>query len=81
MKQSLSRPKRFVPVQVGLSHVCRYWRIVALATGELWTTISFQEPRPFAMSQAFMKRSGVMLLDLHMDVSYLMGEEDSGRWS
>lgn len=47
---SLSLPKRFIPSQVGLSHVCRYWRVVTLATGELWTMISFEEAHPFSMS-------------------------------
>ncbi|KZP25840.1 hypothetical protein FIBSPDRAFT_1041203 [Athelia psychrophila] len=60
---------------IALSHVCRHWRSVALATPSLWTYILFRcgqngIPRELACNRAWLLRSGQESLAIYIDTSY-----------
>ncbi|TFK40740.1 hypothetical protein BDQ12DRAFT_627412 [Crucibulum laeve] len=56
--------------QVLASHVCQYWRQIALLTPSLWTTIHFREHHDISKAEAFITRSSsatTYLLDILVD--------------
>ncbi|KAF8158601.1 hypothetical protein BJ912DRAFT_1010373 [Pholiota molesta] len=58
-----------IPYEVQLSHVCRKWRTVALATSILWTRISIYSPASMKWIPSYLQRSGSRLpLSLLIDV-------------
>ncbi|KAH7927639.1 hypothetical protein BV22DRAFT_1031536 [Leucogyrophana mollusca] len=65
------------PVQVTASHVCRYWRAIALTAPSLWTTINIDfslEVVPFARDytplfarvRTYLARSGDLAIDIRI---------------
>jgi hypothetical protein len=46
-----------IPFQVLVSHVCHYWRRVAIETPCLWNQVDFAEGKPYEKSQAYLERS------------------------
>lgn len=57
-------------VQVVVSHVCHYWRQVALRTPSLWTTLHFREASNIPRAKAYLARcskSSTYLLDILVD--------------
>ncbi|OSD07618.1 hypothetical protein PYCCODRAFT_1359216, partial [Trametes coccinea BRFM310] len=50
-----------------ISHVCRYWRQVALHTPHLWTTIHFRTRAHMARADAYLARNGKLPIDIYVD--------------
>ena len=59
--------ERRLPFKVLVSHVCRRWRMVAVATPMLWTFLDFAEGPPFDKSQTWLERSKGCPLDIELD--------------
>ncbi|TDL22119.1 hypothetical protein BD410DRAFT_788809 [Rickenella mellea] len=55
--------------QVLVSHVCKHWRTLATGTPGLWTTLTFNEPRPFEKAQAYIERSKTSPLLIAIDAT------------
>lgn len=54
--------------EVLVSHVCRYWRAVALSTPSLWAIIVFRYFTDLDRAQVYLSRTGsAQLLDIHVD--------------
>ena len=51
---------------VNLSHVCRRWRHVALATPSIWTKIKFSQDSSLEQNVALLERSKSCLLELEL---------------
>lgn len=49
---------------VVLSHVCRQWRILALSTSCLWSTIVLSENSPVSAIDHFMNHAGISAIDI-----------------
>lgn len=58
---------RRLPFKVLVSHVCRRWRVVAIETSMLWTSLDFAEGPPFDKSRSWLERSKACLLDIELD--------------
>ena len=57
-----------LPFEVVLSHVCSFWRAVAIATPSLWRRIDIYSSRPDC-AVSYLQRSGsLMLLDIRVDI-------------
>lgn len=57
-----------IPFEVTLSHVCGFWRGVALNTPNLWTRINIYSPRSSRLLTEYLRRSGSNLpLDVYID--------------
>ncbi|KAG1749295.1 hypothetical protein EDB19DRAFT_182219 [Suillus lakei] len=57
------------PFEVLISHVCHHWRLVALNTPSLWTTIDVSplDSPPFERVQTLLGRSKSLPIDIHID--------------
>lgn len=58
--------------EIVLFHVSRHWRSVALNDPHLWTGIHV-DPRasgPLSMTEAYLSRSGALLLDINLNLGY-----------
>ncbi|KAI0081611.1 hypothetical protein K474DRAFT_1656418 [Panus rudis PR-1116 ss-1] len=55
--------------EVLVSHVCRYWREVALTASNLWTTIHFRTVPHMHRAEEYLSRSGRMLIDVVVDTT------------
>lgn len=65
-----------LPFQVLVSHVCKRWRDIALATPSLWTLLDFQKGTPFDKHIAFVERAKNAPLDIIIDCTYADAYED-----
>jgi len=67
-----AKPKRRVahkiPFEVAISHVCRFWRGVALGTPALWTRIDIYSERSKAWVHPYFERSLQRPLDVYIDI-------------
>ncbi|KAG2357709.1 hypothetical protein BDR07DRAFT_1362904 [Suillus spraguei] len=62
---------------VVISHVCREWRKLALATSILWSRVSYRSRKCYMSSvYAFINRSGSSLLDLTFSPPPYHGDDD-----
>ncbi|KAJ6525224.1 hypothetical protein DFH09DRAFT_1416558 [Mycena vulgaris] len=52
-------PAASADFQLLVSHVCRYWREVALRVSCLWTSLHFREPAHIARAEAFLGRAAI----------------------
>ncbi|KAF8837263.1 hypothetical protein BDN67DRAFT_909567, partial [Paxillus ammoniavirescens] len=59
-------PRRPLPVEVQLSHVCARWRQVALSTPSLWTTIKVPILHREVAVRAYLQRCNQSPLDIHL---------------
>ena len=63
-----------LPFQVLVSHVCRYWRSVALNTPRFWTRLRFSRRRGLAQMKEYISRSnGCPLI---IDIDYYVWDVD-----
>ncbi|KAH9890108.1 hypothetical protein C8Q73DRAFT_653017, partial [Cubamyces lactineus] len=53
--------------EVLVSHVCRYWRQVALHTPHLWTTIHFRTRAHMSRGEVYLSRNGRLPIDIYVD--------------
>src|SRR5260221_1139808 len=63
--------KRFahkIPFEVAVSHVCRFWRSVALGTPGLWNRIDIYSKRSKAWVHPYLDRSLQRPLDVYIDI-------------
>lgn len=58
------KPVRRMPAQVRVSHVCQHWRLVAIETANLWTTLKFRAGCPWDENQEWLSRSKDSPLDI-----------------
>lgn len=70
---SFSEP---VPFQILVSHVCQYWRQVAISTPSLWNCLDFAEEAPFFKSSTYLERSKGYPLVIEIDLSDRGGLHD-----
>ncbi|KAF9236715.1 hypothetical protein BU15DRAFT_49671, partial [Melanogaster broomeanus] len=59
-------PRRPLPIEVQLSHVCARWRQVALSTPSLWTTIRVPILHRENAVRAYFQRCNQCPLDIHL---------------
>ena len=55
------------PAFLPITHVCKYWRTIALSLSQLWTTIT--PNMPLRWIEAFMERSGTLLMDFDLRIA------------
>ncbi|KAK0233627.1 hypothetical protein IW262DRAFT_96510 [Armillaria fumosa] len=60
-------PDDSVNTRVGLTHVCRQWRAIALADHTLWSAIWFRDKFPYTRSLTFIERAGQTPLDIRIN--------------
>ncbi|KAI0324425.1 hypothetical protein GY45DRAFT_1331553 [Cubamyces sp. BRFM 1775] len=53
--------------EVLVSHVCRYWRQIALHTPHLWTTIHFRTRAHMSRGEVYLSRNGRLPIDIYVD--------------
>ena len=70
-----------MPFQVLVSHVCRFWRDVALNMPSLWTNLDFTEGPPFMKSSVWIQRSQNLPLDIHIDCGGSDDDDDDDETS
>ena len=70
-----------LPFQVLVSHVCRFWRDVALNMPSLWTNLDFTEGPPFTKSRVWIERSQNLPLDIHIDCGGSDDDDDDDEES
>ena len=58
-----SNPLRFVKYLVSVTHVCKYWRQVAIAAPDLWTEINMTN---LEAVEVFLERSGAVPLNVNL---------------
>ena len=67
-----AKPKKRVahkiPFEVALSHVCKFWRNVALGTPGLWNRIDIYSKRSKAWVSPYLERSCQRPLDVYVDI-------------
>ena len=67
-----AKPKKRVahkiPFEVAVSHVCRYWRSVALGVPALWNRIDIYSKRSKAWVHPYLERSVQRPLDFYIDL-------------
>ncbi|PPQ85864.1 hypothetical protein CVT26_001029 [Gymnopilus dilepis] len=67
-------------VEVDVSHVCRYWRSVALGNPNLWTRFKFDICHalvvPVKRFKAYMKRSAPKLVELYLNFNTYKHEDE-----
>ncbi|KIM89989.1 hypothetical protein PILCRDRAFT_203925 [Piloderma croceum F 1598] len=70
------RPTR-LPVEIVLSHVSGHWRSVSLNDPHLWTGIhvDLRASGHLPMTEAYLSRSGALLLDINLDLGYRTNTE------
>lgn len=59
-------PRRPLPIEVQLSHVCSRWRQIALSTPSLWTTIRVPILHKDIAVRTYFQRCKQCLLDIHI---------------
>jgi len=57
-----------IPIEVSVSHVCRFWRSVALDTPVLWNRIDIYSKRSKAWIRPYLERSFQRPLDVYVDI-------------
>jgi len=57
-----------IPIEVAVSHVCRFWRGVALGTPVLWNRIDIYSKRSKAWVHPYLERSFQRPLDVYIDI-------------
>ena len=62
-----------------VSHVCRHWRLVAISTPALWTSLEFAEGPPYEKSKTWVERSKDCDLDICIDFTYDDAEPGAAR--
>lgn len=63
---STHTPDESVNTRVGLTHVCRQWRAIAIADHTLWSAIWFRDKFPYTRSLTFIDRAGQAPLDIRV---------------
>ncbi|KAK0208755.1 hypothetical protein DFS33DRAFT_1305443 [Desarmillaria ectypa] len=64
---STTSPDESVVARIWLTHVCRQWRVIALADHTLWSAIWFRDKFPFTRSLTFIERAGQAPLDIRIN--------------
>ncbi|KAJ7935595.1 hypothetical protein B0H13DRAFT_2226995 [Mycena leptocephala] len=57
----------FLPFQMLVSHICKHWRVIALGTHTLWTTVRFVGHLNADKGRAWLERSNGLPLDIFID--------------
>ena len=67
------------PFELLVSHICPYFRQVALTTPRLWTACSIHESCPDKLIEEYIARSGECLLDIRVDLTVRKPQMDGSR--
>ncbi|KAF8202242.1 hypothetical protein BJ912DRAFT_434301 [Pholiota molesta] len=63
------------PLEFHLTHVCQYWRSLALGISTLWTKLSIASNTPLPIALAYLHRSQSLPLDLDVDLRHDAADE------
>ncbi|KAF9475222.1 hypothetical protein BDN70DRAFT_269971 [Pholiota conissans] len=66
----LPQDESLPPLEFNITHVCQYWRALALGLSALWANISITSNTPLPIALAYIQRSQNLPLDLDVDLRY-----------
>lgn len=64
---AVGSPQEGVNARLGVTHVCRYWRQVAVMDTTLWSAVWFRDQHPYTRSWTFLDRAQQTMLDIRIN--------------